>query len=94
MFGIHDAGGSIHFEAVHARLEERDQNLLAEAVLNRNLEITRDAVLETVARMRLAENELRRAQLKARVKELERAGKGPEALRAMEELSALEKARP
>ena len=93
MFAIHEAGGRIHFEAVNARLEEREQTLLAGAVLNCDLEMPREAVAETMARLRISEGQLRRAQWKARVKELERAGKWEEALRAMEELRAMERAR-
>ncbi len=93
MFAIHEGGGRIHFEAVNARLEERDQALLAGAVLNCDLEMPREAVAETMTRLRISEEQLRRAQWKARVKELERAGKWEEALRAMEELRAMEKAR-
>ncbi len=93
MFAIHEGGGRIHFEAVNARLEERDQALLAGAVLNCDLEMPREAVAETMARLRISEEQLRRAQWKTRVKELERAGKWEEALRAMEELRAMEKAR-
>ncbi len=85
--------GRIHFEAVNARLEEREQALLAGAVLNCDLEMPREAVAETMARLRISQGQLRRVQWKARVKELERAGKWEEALRAMEELRAMERAR-
>ena len=94
MFAIDEAGGRISFDAVNARLEEREQALLAGAVLNCDLEITREAVAETMARLRISEEQIRRAQWKARVKELERAGRWEEALRAMEELRAMERAQP
>jgi biotin operon repressor len=94
MFAIDEAGGRISFDAVNARLEERDQAQLAGAVLNCDLEITREAIAETMARLRLSGEQIRRAQWKTRVKELERAGRWEEALRAMEELRAMERARP
>src|SRR5204862_247117 len=86
MFALEDAGGRLSFEEVHARLEEADQNLLAQAVLHEDLEVTREEVLASVHSMRRSEEQHRRAQLKARIKEADRAGNLEEAIRLTGEL--------
>ena len=93
LFALH-AAGSVNFEELHARLGESDQELLASAVLQ-------DETNGAVATLSLGEECLRSLQrssvrsqvaaLKARVREAERSGNLPEALRLAEELHDLEK---
>jgi DNA primase len=95
LFALHAGGGSVNYEEVHARLEEGDQELFASAVL-------RDETDGSAVSLSLGEDCLRSLQrsslktvvaaLKARVKEAERSGNMPEALRLAEELHDLEKA--
>jgi DNA primase len=92
MFALEGAGERLSFDDVHARLEESDQNLLAHAVLNEDFEVNREEVLAAVQSMHRSEEQHRRAQLKARIKELERAGNLAEAMRLAAELQGLEQA--
>ena len=91
---LHAAGGSITFDGVNSRLEENDQILLAEALLAEDAE-THEVNLEYGRRclesLRRSEDQLRRAELKAQVKQAERAGNLAEALRLSEELIRLER---
>jgi len=82
----------LSFEEVHARLEESDQNLLAQAVLNDDAQTSREEVLAAIGSMRRTEEQQRRSQLKARIHETERAGNWEEALRLTGELQGLERA--
>jgi len=94
LFGLH-AGGTVTYEELHARLEEGDQELLASAVLQ-------DETNESAVSLSLGEECLRSLQraglktrvaaLKARVKEAERSGNVPEAMRLAQELHDLERA--
>ena len=89
-----DAGGApVTFEAVNARLEEGDQSLLAEILLGEDGESQSDLAygkrcLDSLLR---SEEQLRRAELKAQVKQAERAGDVREALRLAGELAQLER---
>jgi DNA primase len=94
IFALDDAGGRVGFDEVHARLEEADQNLLAEAVLGEDGEISRDDVMAALASLRRTEDQNRRVQLKTRIVDLERAGKFEEALRVTMELQGLERSSP
>ena len=89
VFALQDSGERVAFDNLHARLEEADQNLLAEAVLNQGEAIPRDAVAAALESVRHSEGQQRREQLKARIKESERAGKWEEALRLMAELESM-----
>jgi DNA primase len=91
-FALIDAGGSLTFEEVHARLEPADQNLLAEAVLENDEELSRDSIGAAVESMRRSEDRHQKDQLKARIKECERAGKLDEALRLAAELEEMMRA--
>lgn len=94
LFSLEASGGPVTYENLHARLEENDQEILASAVLQ-------DETDETVVSLQLGAECVRSlersglrtrvAALKARVKEAERAGNLPEALRLAEELHQLEK---
>lgn len=89
IFALEAAGDRVTFENVHARLEEADQNLLAEAVLNQEEQVPIEAVAAALDSVRHTDAQHRRNQLKARIKESERAGKWEEALRLMAELQTL-----
>jgi len=91
---VHASGAPVTFDAVRARLEEADQNLLAEVIFaaeGDGHEITLDYGRQCLERLRQSEGELRRMQLKTRVKEAERAGNQVEALRLLEELQQMER---
>jgi len=91
---LHAAGAPVTFDAVNSRLEENDQILLAEALLAEDAD-SREGNLEYGRRcldsMRRSEEQLRKAELKAQVKQAERAGNLAEALRLSEELTRLER---
>jgi DNA primase len=89
IFALEDAGERVAFDNLHARLEEADQNLLAEVVLSVEEEVSQEAVEAALESVRLSDGQQRREQLKARIKESERAGKWEEALRLMAELQNL-----
>jgi hypothetical protein len=80
------------FEEVHARLEESDQSLLAQAVLNEDALASHEEVLAAMESMRRTGEQQRRSQLKARIHESERAGNLDEALRLTGELQGMERA--
>jgi DNA primase len=92
IFAMADAGADLRFEEVNARLDVADQNLLAEAVLAEDAETCREDVLAAIASIRRSEELHMRSELKARIKELERAGDWQEALRLTGELQGIERA--
>jgi DNA primase len=92
IFALDRSGGKVSFEEVNARLDDSDRNLLAEGVLRDDAPASREEVLAAVASMRRAEDQHRRVQLKAKIKEAERAGNREEALRLTGELQSLERA--
>lgn len=92
IFALDEAGERLGFEEVNARLEQGDQNLLAQAVLNEDAEIPHEEVLAALGSMRRTEEQHRRLQLKARIGESERAGRWEEALRLTVELQGVERA--
>jgi len=91
---VHASGGSLTFDAVNTRLEPDDQNLLAELLLSEEADGGEQDLmhgrlcLESLLR---SEEQLRRAELKAQVKQAERAGDVIEALRLAQELERLER---
>ena len=91
---VHASGAEVTFDAVNARLEDADRQLLAEVLLSEetgadelNVEYGRRC-LESIRR---SEEQLRRAELKAQVKQAERAGDVEQALRLAQELGRLER---
>jgi DNA primase len=92
IFAMHDAGGAVTFDGIHARLAEEDQAILADAVLSEDMEVSEEELATAMASLRRAEGEFRRAELKRRIKEFERAGNWTEALRLTAELQSLERA--
>jgi DNA primase len=91
IFAIVKAGGRMGFDEVNGRLDPPDQNLLAQAVLQDDGEVSREDVLAAVDSMRRSESQQRRAQLKARIAEAERSGRVDEALQLTMELQKLER---
>jgi DNA primase len=97
---VNAAGGPVTFDAVNARLEDSDQSLLAEILFSEETSLSDEAnaehsdmeygkrCLESLLR---SEEQLRRAELKAQVKQAERAGNVREALRLTQELERLER---
>jgi len=79
------AGGRLSFENLHARLEEADQNLLAEAVLEGEPDVTAGAVAAAMEKVRHTAEEARSAELEARVRQAERSGDMDEARRVAQE---------
>ncbi len=92
IFALHEAGGRLSFEAVHARLEESDRSWLAQAVLNEDAQASHEEVLAAIESVRRTGERQRRSQLKARIHESERAGHWEEAVRLTGELQGLEQA--
>jgi len=62
------SGGRLSFENLHARLEEADQNLLAEAVLEGEPEVTPGAVAAAMESIRRSQERGLRDQIKARIR--------------------------
>jgi replicative DNA helicase len=95
MFSMHRSGGPLDFGELHARLETADQTLLSAAILadeSNGATPTIEQGLACVQQLERVNQEARRASLKAKVKEAERAGDLAEAIRLAEELSRLERA--
>jgi DNA primase len=91
MFALDAGGATLDFEALHARLEEEDQHLLALAALGDDVEVSEEDFAAAMASARRSEGEHRRSELKRRIKELERAGDWNEALRLAAELQSLDR---
>ncbi len=91
VFALDAAGERLSFEALNARLEDADRNLLADAVLREDVETVAEEVSAAINSLRRSESNQQRAQLKARIKESERAGRWEEALQLMAELQRLER---
>ena len=91
IFALDDSGSRVGFDELHARLEESDQHLLAQAVLGDDGELSHEEVAAAIASMRRTEDQLRRVQLKTRISEFERAGRLEEAMRLTMELQGLER---
>ena len=92
IFALDEAGGRLGFDEVNARLDEADQNLLAQAVLNEDGEVSREEVMACVASMLRSNEQYVKLQMKTRIHEAERAGRHQEAIRLTIELQGLEKA--
>jgi hypothetical protein len=95
LMAAHASGAATAFDAISARLEPVDQNLLAELTLSEDADAHENTLeygrqcLESL--LRSGERD-RRAQLKARVKDAERTGNLAEALRLARELQEFERA--
>jgi DNA primase len=91
-YALSSSGGKLNFESLHARLEEADQNLLAEAVLEGEPEATPDTVAAAVESVRRSQARGLRDRMKARIREAERGGNWEEALRLTAELEGSDRA--
>jgi DNA primase len=91
IFALEGGGARLTFEALHSRLEEEDQHLLAHAALGDDVEVSEEDFAAAMASVRRSERLYRRMELKRRIKELERAKDWNEALRLTAELQALER---
>jgi DNA primase len=91
IFALEAGGSRLAFEALHARLEGEDQLLLAHAALGDDVDVSEEDFAAAMASFRKSEEEYRRAELKRRIKESERAGNMTEALRLYTELQSLER---
>jgi DNA primase len=87
-----ESGGRLNFENLHARLEEGDRTLLAEAVLEGEPENAPGAVEAALASVRRSQERGQRNRIKTRIREAERAGQWEEALRLTAELETSERA--
>ena len=95
LVAAHTGGAAVTFDALSARLEPEDQNLLAELALSGDAEtheITLSYGRQCLESMRRSGEQLRKTQMKARIREAERSGNLPEALRLAGELQRLERA--
>jgi DNA primase len=91
---LHANGAEVTFDAVRGRLEENDQALLAEALLSEEIDagqINLEYGLRCLESIERSEQQLRRTELKAQIKQAERAGNFQEALRINMELTELER---
>jgi DNA primase len=91
IFALHEGGGKVAFDAVHGRLEEADQELLAQVALGEDSEFSQEEVAAALTSMRRSESERQRSEMKRRIKECERSGNWQEAIRLAEELHRLER---
>jgi hypothetical protein len=92
----HANGAGLSFQSVNARLEEEDQKLLAEVLLSQDAdghEASAEHGRRCIESLQRSQEQDRTAELKARVKQAERAGNLAEALRLTEELLQLDRSR-
>jgi DNA primase len=92
IFALDEAGARVGFDELNGRLEEAEQNLLAQTVLNEDGEISTEEVAAAMESMQRSERQHVRVRLKMRIGESERAGRLDEAIRLTLELQALERA--
>jgi len=93
LLAVHASGSVITLSAVHSRLQEADQHLIADILLSEEAdghEPTLEYGQQCLESLERAGEQGRRAELKLRIKQAERAGDVPEALRLMQELKSLE----
>jgi DNA primase len=91
MFALQAGGTRMDFEALHSRLEKEDRELLPQASLGDDVDVSEEEFAAAMASVRRSEGEHRRAELKRRIKESERSGDWNEALRLAAELQSLER---
>jgi DNA primase len=94
IMAVHAAGGRVTFDAVAARLEDNDRRILAEMLFAEDPAVEEFGIewgRKCIERLLGASERQRHLQLKARINELERAGKLEEAMRLMGELGRLER---
>ncbi|HZT34157.1 MAG TPA: DNA primase [Bryobacteraceae bacterium] len=94
IFALEETGTPISFDAVNARLEEKDRDLLASAVLAGETDESFVSLEQGEACLRGLEVSSRKAQvaeLKSRVKAAERSGNLAEAMQLAQELGRLQR---
>ena len=90
MVTLHRSGAPVDYHAVHARLEESAQELMAAAILNDECEpATPEQAMACLEALVEEERGRERAGMKARVREAERSGNLDEAMRLYQELERL-----
>jgi DNA primase len=95
---VYSSGGVVSLNSLHPRLEENDQHLIAEILLSQDAEGQEPSLeygRQCVESLRQAGAQQKKSELKARVRQAERAGNLVEALRLAAELQQLDReARP
>jgi DNA primase len=94
---VHAGGDSVTFDAVNARLAEADRALLAQILFSEEVEsheMDKAYGARCLESLQRSEEQLRRSELKAQVKQAERSGDVREALRLAQELAELERRNP
>lgn len=90
ILSLHEAGSPVNYGAVHARLDESLQELLAAGILNDDCDpATPEEAMACLETLVERERETEKSAIKNRVKEAERAGDLHEALRLYQELDRL-----
>ena len=91
IFALHDSEPDFTFHALEERLDEGQNSLLAETVLADNTDevFTREQADSYLRMLELEERKAAMGVLRARLKQAERAGDMPEALRLNQELNNL-----
>ena len=95
LIAIEESGAPLHVGDLQARLAEPDQDLLSALLFadkGDDEELTAEHAEACLRKLEESDIEARRAALKARIKEAERAGMLEEALRCAEELGRLDRA--
>ncbi|HEV3334259.1 MAG TPA: DNA primase [Bryobacteraceae bacterium] len=88
------SGSDVTFDVVNARLEESDRTLLAEVLFSEEVpghEMNSEYGNRCLGTLRQSDEQARRSELKAQVKQAERAGDVREALRLTQELAQIER---
>jgi DNA primase len=95
---VYSSGGVVSLNSLHPRLEENDQHLIAEILLSQDAEGQEPSLeygRQCVESLRQAGAQQKKSDLKARVRQAEKAGNLVEALRLAAELQELDReARP
>ena len=94
IFAQHETGARMGFNEIHDRLDEEDRAILSAAVLLQETDETGISVDQGIAclhSLQAADIESKRAELKARIKECERAGDIGEALRLSQDLDRIKR---
>jgi DNA primase len=92
IIAVHAAGGRATFDAVAARLEDNDRRILAEMLFAEDPGVEEFGIewgRKCIGRLLHTDEQQRYMQLKARIYEMERAGKRDEAMLLMQELGKL-----
>jgi hypothetical protein len=94
VFAQYEAGALVRFNEIYDRLDEENRAILSAAVLLQETDETEASVDQGIAclhSLQSADIESRRTGLKARIREMERAGNIAEALRLSQELDRIKR---